>query len=69
MQSMQYAIAKRLVLEKIRKVLGLDRLEFFTSGSAALHTDVAMTYLGLGLPIMQGYGLTEIVPGDYRKLR
>ncbi len=62
MQSMQYAIAKRLVLDKVRKLLGLENLEFFTSGSAALHTDVAMTYLGLGLPIMQGYGLTESSP-------
>ncbi len=62
MLSLQYAIAKRLVLDKVRNTLGLDKLEFFTSGSAALHPDVAMTYLGLGLPIMQGYGLTESSP-------
>jgi len=61
-QLLQYAIAKRLVLKKVRQRLGRDRLEYFTSGSAALHTDVAMTYLALGLPIMQGYGLTETSP-------
>ena len=60
--ALQYAVAKRLVLQKIRKTLGLDRIEYFMSGSAALHVDVAMTYLGLGLPIMQGYGLTETSP-------
>ncbi len=60
--ALEYAVAKRLVLSKVRRTLGLDRLEFFISGSAALHTDVAMTYLGLGLPIMQGYGLTESSP-------
>ena len=60
--SLQYAIAKALVLRKVRARLGLDRMEYFTSGSAALHTDVAMTYHGLGVPIMQGYGLTETSP-------
>ncbi len=60
--AVQYALARRVVLEKIRARLGLDRMQFFTSGSAALHVDVAMTYLGLGLPILQGYGLTETSP-------
>jgi len=58
----KYAIASRLVLKKIRMLLGLDRLKYFTSGSAALHNDLAMTFLGLGIPIIQGYGLTETSP-------
>jgi long-chain acyl-CoA synthetase len=60
--AMQYALAKALVFKKLRAVLGLDRLKYFSSGSAALHVDVAMTYLGMGLPIVQGYGLTETSP-------
>ena len=59
---MQYGLAKRLVLDKIRHRLGLDNVRFLTSGSAALHVDTAMTFLGLGVPIMQGYGLTETSP-------
>jgi len=62
MLGMQYAIAKRLVLDKVRVALGLDRVRNLLSGSAALHIDIAMTYLGLGVPIMQGYGLTETSP-------
>lgn len=62
MQSLQYAVAKRLVLDKLRKVLGMDRMAHLLSGSAALHVDVAMTFLGLGVPILQGYGLTETSP-------
>jgi long-chain acyl-CoA synthetase len=58
----QYAVANKIVLQKVRAKLGLDRLKFFVSGSAALHVDTAMTFLGLGLPIMQGYGLTETSP-------
>jgi long-chain acyl-CoA synthetase len=57
-----YRLANALVLRKIRAKLGLDRLQFFASGSAALHVDTAMTFLGLGIPIMQGYGLTETSP-------
>jgi long-chain acyl-CoA synthetase len=60
--SLQYAIAGRLVLQKVRTGLGLDRMEFFTSGSAALHLDIAMTFLAIGVPIVQGYGLTETSP-------
>jgi long-chain acyl-CoA synthetase len=59
---LQYAIARALVLRKIRARLGLDRVRFLTSGSAPLHTDIAMTFLAMGIPIMQGYGLTETSP-------
>lgn len=60
--ALQYAIAKRLVLEKLRKILGLENIKHLTSGSAKLHNDVAMTFLAMGVPIMQGYGLTESSP-------
>lgn len=60
--TLQYAVAQRLVLAKIRRSLGLDRVRFLTSGSAPLHIDTAMTFLGLGIPIVQGYGLTETSP-------
>jgi len=62
MRGLTYAVANRLVLRKVRAALGLDRMWFFVSGSAALHVDTAMTFLGLGVPIMQGYGLTETSP-------
>jgi long-chain acyl-CoA synthetase len=58
----QYALAKRLVLSKIRPALGLDRVEFLVSGSAPLHKDIALTFAALGIPICEGYGLTETSP-------
>lgn len=61
-QQVSYALARFLVLRTIKRRLGLDRMEFFVSGSAALHVDTAMTFLGIGVPIMQGYGLTESSP-------
>jgi long-chain acyl-CoA synthetase len=58
----RYAVARALVLRELRARLGLDRMRFFVSGSAALHVDTAMTFLGIGVPILQGYGLTEASP-------
>jgi long-chain acyl-CoA synthetase len=60
--ALQYAIANKLVLSKIKPTIGLDRLEFFVSGSAPLHRDIALTFAGMGVPIAEGYGLTETSP-------
>ena len=58
----QHAIAHKLVLSKIRATLGLDRLEYFVSGSAPLHRDTALALAAMGLNILEGYGLTETSP-------
>jgi len=56
------ALARRLVLHKIRPTLGLDRLVYFVSGSAPLHRDTALTLAAMGLTVLEGYGLTETSP-------
>jgi long-chain acyl-CoA synthetase len=60
--SAKYALAQRLVLSKIKPMLGLDRVRGLASGSAPLHRDIALTFAGLGIPISEGYGLTETSP-------
>ena len=60
--TLQYTIARALVLRKLRPALGLDDLHFFASGSAPLHFDTAMTLLAAGIPIVEGYGPTECSP-------
>jgi long-chain acyl-CoA synthetase len=62
MLPLQFAVAQKLVLSKIKPQIGLDRLEFFTSGSAPLHRDIMLTFAGMGVPIAEGYGLTETSP-------
>jgi long-chain acyl-CoA synthetase len=59
---LQHGIAERLVFAKLRASLGLDRLDFLVSGSAPLHRDIALTFAGMGLPVLEGYGLTETAP-------
>jgi len=61
-QRLLYAIARRLVLRKLRPLLGLDRLRFFVSGSAPLHVDVALTFAAADILIIEGYGTTECSP-------
>ncbi len=57
-----YELAERLVLSRIREQIGLDRARSLISGGAALAPDIAYFFLGLGLEILQGYGLTETSP-------
>ena len=59
---LRHALAKRLVLSKIPAMMGIDRLKYFVSGSAPLHRDTALTIAAMGVPVLEGYGLTETSP-------
>jgi long-chain acyl-CoA synthetase len=59
--ALKHKLADLLIFEKLRKAMG-GRIRLLVSGSAPVSDDVALTFLGAGLPIVQGYGLTETSP-------
>jgi len=58
---LKHALAGKLVFSKWHKAFG-GRIRLLLSGGAALPDDLAYVYIGAGLPIGQGYGLTETSP-------
>ncbi len=56
-----WPLLRRLVADKVMARLG-GRLRFAVCGGAALPPEIARLFLGLGLPVLHGYGLTETSP-------
>lgn len=52
------ALHERLFYRRLRAALG-GRLEWLLSGAATLPPDLARRFRGIGIPVIEGYGLTE----------
>ncbi len=59
--SLKHAMADRLVLSKVRARLG-GCIRLAVSGGAALPREIGAFFGAMGLPILEGYGLTETSP-------
>ena len=59
--SLKHKLADVIVFEKLRNAMG-GRIRILVSGGAALSNEIALAFMGAGLPIVQGYGLTETSP-------
>jgi long-chain acyl-CoA synthetase len=59
--SIKHSLADRLVYSTVKEQLG-GNIEFMVSGGGSLSKTLCETFLGMGLPILEGYGLTETSP-------
>ncbi|QKW10381.1 long-chain fatty acid--CoA ligase [Streptomyces sp. NA04227] len=60
---LQHALADKLVFAKVRAAFG-GRMRGAVSGSAALAPEIGYFFVGAGLPVLEGYGLTETAAGS-----
>ena len=60
-QFLLWPLLKTLVADKLLERLG-GRVRLCISGGAALNASISHAFIGLGVPICQGYGLTEAAP-------
>ena len=60
-QRLLWLLLRQLVAEKIMARLG-GRIRIAVSGGAPLTETIARFFIGLGLPLLQGYGMTEAAP-------
>ncbi len=55
----KFAIARMLVLNNVRKMIGIHRVRYLLTGAAPIAPDLIRWYLALGLPMLEGFGMTE----------
>jgi long-chain acyl-CoA synthetase len=58
----KYNLADKLIFSKLRAALGMDRLQGAMSGGGPLSVSDAEFFLGMGIRVLEGFGLTETTP-------
>lgn len=60
--NIQHALADKLVYSKIRQGLGADNFDIVVSGAASLKPELCSFFSAMGMPVFEGYGMTETSP-------
>jgi long-chain acyl-CoA synthetase len=56
---LQFRLARLLVLDNVRKLIGIHRARFLVTGAAPISPELVRWYLALGLPMLEVWGMTE----------
>ncbi len=57
--SWRWSLADRLVFRGIRQAIGFGQIKICVSGSAPISPEIIRFFYGIGIEILEGYGLTE----------
>jgi len=60
--ALEYGLANKLIFSKLKAALGMDRLKFALSGGGPLSVSDAEFFLGMGIKVLEGFGLSETTP-------
>ena len=56
---LRFIAARLLVLNNIRKLIGINRCRFIASGAAPISPELIRWYMALGIPMFEAWGMTE----------
>ncbi len=60
---LKYSLARLLVLNNVRRALGLNRVHMALTGAAPISPELIRWFLALGIPLREGWGMTETTGG------
>lgn len=58
----KYNLADKIIFSKLKVALGMDKLQGAMSGGGPLSVSDAEFFLGMGIRVLEGFGLTETTP-------
>ncbi|HEX6017594.1 MAG TPA: AMP-binding protein, partial [Burkholderiaceae bacterium] len=56
---LRFLVARALVLNNVRRMIGIHRARYLLTGAAPIAPDLIQWYLALGVPMLEGWGMTE----------
>jgi len=61
--ALRFRLARLLVLDNVRKMIGIHRCRHITTGAAPISPELVRWYLALGIPMIEVWGMTESAGG------
>ena len=60
---LRYWLARKLVINNVRRMVGLDRVQLALTGAAPISPELIRWYQAIGVPLREGWGMTETTGG------